>query len=801
MTAAVLTPRARPELDDPPRGQPESASPEPNSVEPPHRSTAVRSGAEQVDGSSLLLAGVLIVGVLGGAFVLADVLSGPGRALAAVAVGFVLPAAGAFVVGSPIVSRRLMVVIAASLSVAGAGLFQVSLAAPGPARAGFVSAFLLVGPGAAVVVNMRRLSQWEAAAAVLPASLAIGSLVTAAMLGARVYSAARVAWVLSLVTAIAWVWGVRSRRSPAQPSTSEAVSQFVGRAARNDTAALVASLILLVAFAPQAEVARLGDFGLLGAMPAGWWLGLALALGGVTRVLAAREDRPDWLYALAVATVIGYLHGTVALAYHTPRYYWTFKHLGVVDFIRERSRTQVGIDIYHSWPSFFGLNAAIAHASGARLLLGLATVWPVVLLSGWALALRNLFHNFVDRRVAWAAVVVFVAANWVGQQYFSPQSVGFLLGVWFMSILTSRLMPPEHLRSFGRLWLKRSKEWAGPSSTAVVVVTLVFAAIVISHQLSPYALLPVAFIAAIALDLRPRWLPLLLAALAFGYLAIRWDAVEIHGVFRTVGDLKSNVVVPDAGSALGESRSLRLVNLAGSGVSVLVGIAGLAGLVASRRRLGRLWLPLGAIAASPLSLVAVGQYGDEGLLRVFLFMLPWVSLFAGWLLVRLDGAWRALGASAVALAVVLNLVHGLGTEQAYRSGASEVAAMATVSPWLTQGATMLVAGPRGIPAKLTAGYPKQRVVFLRRSALITNQFGQLDPGRIVAQFREAAEYRPGQRLYFMFSEALIEKAVAFEAFSEDELRGLWSEVASSTSFSPVAIEGSAAVYQWVGAPT
>ena len=62
------------------------------------------------------------------------------------------------------------------------------------------------------------------------------------------------------------------------------------------------------------------------------------------------------------------MHATVPLLYRTIEYAWTYKHIGVVDLIREYGHLLASNDIYQQWPGFFATMAILSHVAGVDAL-------------------------------------------------------------------------------------------------------------------------------------------------------------------------------------------------------------------------------------------------------------------------------------------------------------------------------------------------------------------------------------------------------------------------------------------------
>src|SRR5690606_27996999 len=107
------------------------------------------------------------------------------------------------------------------------------------------------------------------------------------------------------------------------------------------------------------------------------------------------------------------------------------------------------------------------------------SIWaPVVFNVANLLALRLLFRACgADRTRTWLALVFFFITTWVGQDYFSPQALGYVLYlVLIATVLRSFRRPPRLLAV-----LSPTRRTALP----LALVTLLLVAIAMSHQITP----------------------------------------------------------------------------------------------------------------------------------------------------------------------------------------------------------------------------------------------------------------------------------------------------------------------------
>lgn len=146
-----------------------------------------------------------------------------------------------------------------------------------------------------------------------------------------------------------------------------------------------------------------------------------------------------------VATFIVLIHGTPAVLYGTVRYAWSYKHLGVVEYILRTGAVDPGLEvngIYHNWPGFFAASALVSEVGGPGAAFTVALWAPVAFNLILFLVLRYVYRGLTDRSdVVWLALVIFFSITWVGQDYFSPRrSASSCISPWWVcSSVTGRV--------------------------------------------------------------------------------------------------------------------------------------------------------------------------------------------------------------------------------------------------------------------------------------------------------------------------------------------------------------------------
>jgi hypothetical protein len=375
----------------------------------------------------------------------------------------------------------------------------------------------------------------------------------------------------------------------------------------------------------RTDVSNLGSYGLLSVLPAAFYLGIALLV--VSSVLELRAPRPNpWRLALHVGALAVMLYGTAPLVYPEGRYSWLYKTVGVVQYIDTHGRLNPSIDIYQNWPGFFALMAWFDKVAGVSSPLVYAK-WAQLTFELAALPLLYLAYGGLKLSVRqrWVGLFLFTASNWIGQDYLSPQALSYMLSLGIMAVALKWLYTDEPRRGPRPYPAEHTRR---QEMMAVAAIVLLFSVTVFTHQLTPYMVVVQLGVLAVVRRLRPRWLPVLLAAIALGFLAPRFGYINSHyGILSNLGKLFRNARPPSLSSSGPVPFSQTTIEHCADALSV--GIWGLAAVGAwHRRRTGQPILGTVLLTVSPALLLALVAYGTEGTLRVYLFSLPWAAALA-----------------------------------------------------------------------------------------------------------------------------------------------------------------------------
>jgi glycosyl transferase family 2 len=450
-------------------------------------------------------------------------------------------------------------------------------------------------------------------------------------------------------------------------------------------APLLTALALWSASLAQTDLGRIGDFGLLPALPWTFYAALAVLATGFTRALRA-ELLHERLVAAYVAALILIVHATPSIEYGTLRYAWAWKHVGIVDYIQRHGRVDPDIQFlgaYHNWPGFFALSSLYTQLAGYSSALSFASWAPLFFNLLYLGALVMLFGALTtDRRRVWLAAWFFVAGSWVGQDYFSPQAYAYFLFLVVIAVCVSwfRLSRIPHPRAIEQVvrstraaaWLERTfrnadraARWHGDAGSlerlvlAVAVLSLI-AVIASSHQLTPFMLVLALAGLVILQRIELRTLPLFAAVISIAWVA-----------FFSVGFLRGNLYwVVDSVGAFSSNANSTLINLAAAshGQRVVANVdrlltlgvwvlGGLGFMRLLRRR--QLDLTAGVLAVAPFGMLGATSYGGEILFRVYFFSLPFFALLAAALFYPTASSTTSRLAGVALTGVSMALIAGL----------------------------------------------------------------------------------------------------------------------------------------------
>ena len=618
-------------------------------------------------------------------------------------------------------SRSLYVLLIVANLVAVALPVVVATGWHSPVRLPLALVFLLLVPGVSLAVALRLPSLHVTATLAMGLSLSADLLVANFALVWHIWSPLRVVCVLagvSLVTLPVAVWRLRAHPNPviATPaggelveperdagveggggtSTSPAVDLSPppepeakrGLRAHFDVLGVTAAAVALAFYLYGVSLVDLDNvtpsLGMISALNWPMFVGLGVLVAALGWELLPKRTR-DGSIAILVIVLVFAMFSLPNIADSAASLSTSYTHVGLMEYIQAHGAILDHFDARFSWPGFFSAAGILTESAGLsdpRLLLSWAPVFyelllllPLTLTARWVCP---------DRRLAWIAVVLCYGGLWSEQDYFSPQATAYVLYVvmlsvivWFVGgerVLAARRhgRPPGWGGRLMRLHVDPPPRPNGVSSVQLLATELgllvIASAMIVSHQLTPLALILVLTVSSALAVTRFRllWLLVLVVFVAwFSYGAKQYWAGHAGAVFGDLGNLRgvfdSGVSQRIAGPAT--YRHMQYVRL---GLSALYLLGGLAGAIKARHRP---WTPLlAALCIAPFGILGLQSYGGEAVIRTFLYAMPFLAVLTSYLfapLLRLRPVVTWLCVTVLLMASVLGLIAARGVNVAF----------------------------------------------------------------------------------------------------------------------------------------
>jgi hypothetical protein len=393
---------------------------------------------------------------------------------------------------------------------------------------------------------------------------------------------------------------------------------------------LIGTLLWVVGMVATGHVVP-GLWGFLPKAPVYWYLGLGLVAVGV---VLARGER-ELPAAFGTVSLLAALTLTPSVVYGWPRQPAGVKHVDLVLEILQAHYLNRGAGIYQAYSGFFSAVAWLCDVARMPNVMGIATYWPFFIDLLGVVALRCFLGQMTASiyRI-WLAITMIVLADTVGQDYFSPQSVGFVLGIGVFSLVLDRGGFPG-LSERGRIYL----------------VGLAACAMAVTHELTPYIVGGVLVILVVFKIARPWYIPLVVLAPAALWALLNKNDLSGFVSLQDFGDL-SNFAPPKVATV----SSLPRLPVVGEGtdalalgflVFVVIACIGLVRNIRSRVS----WAFLASTGVA-LVLVAAQPYGNEGTFRAALFALPWLAAVGTQALPRRRWRWASAMFGVIAVGLV-----------------------------------------------------------------------------------------------------------------------------------------------------
>lgn len=389
----------------------------------------------------------------------------------------------------------------------------------------------------------------------------------------------------------------------------------------NSLITIISSLLLLVSlFLTNNTELNFERFGLISFLPAIYIFSVEILL--VSSLISLFDVKKN-KYLLSVQTILllFILTAIPLLIEGTPRFDACFKMGGEVDYVARNGHLAPDILRYCNWPAVDILGAFILILMDLNIIT-LLSYTPLVSQIIYLLLAFSLFNKtLTDKKQVWIASWIFILANWLNQDYFSPQNGAFIV---YLTVLLSIF-----------LLIKQNER----KSSFYLVILILISSLVIYHILTPFVFgLNLLFISIICKF--NKKLPLfnnLIIILVVFFLSWQVYGAElilpqvVHSLQNSIqsGDITtstSNLIM--AGSV--DHKRVVNIRLSCSILMYLMAFLGAFHIFIIERNKSLVSIIFLSLMASALGMFSVGGYGGEIFIRVLLFCLLPIAYFTSY---------------------------------------------------------------------------------------------------------------------------------------------------------------------------
>jgi hypothetical protein len=388
-------------------------------------------------------------------------------------------------------------------------------------------------------------------------------------------------------------------------------------------------------------VVKVGPYGLIQALSPLYYVAMLLLLVSFVLNLRAKRYRSVLLGSHLTILVL-LLDGAPVIIEGAARFQTAWLHVGFVGSIANTGDLLPNFDARFNWPSFFEGVAMLDKVAGVSSAEVFLRWWPVALNLLYLPLIYGIAKEFLGSELrAWVATGLFPLANWVGQDYFSPQSLAYLLYLTFFFVLVVPLGARD--RPAWQWLLRRGYEEpprglqartgksappprrAGPRAIGFYlgVLVLLMAAMATGHQLTPIMAVVTALVLVVTGRTQVRGMVILFPLMAIGWIcygAVTFWSGHIGMMIGGLGNVDGNVGKTVVQRVSGSQAHEYVVDSRLAAAALVWCLSLVGAFVWRPRNENRAALPLVFLAA--FAMVAGGNYGGEGMLRVYLFSLP-----------------------------------------------------------------------------------------------------------------------------------------------------------------------------------
>jgi hypothetical protein len=347
--------------------------------------------------------------------------------------------------------------------------------------------------------------------------------------------------------------------------------------------------------------------------------------------------------------LIFFLNLTPSIIEGTARFTTGYRNFQVVDYITITGHINTTQQWILNWPSFtifMNVFEQLTSIPEQWVLLTYTTLFNILLFPVLFMFFRALSKDY---RVVWVGIWFAFFGNWIGQDYFSMQSVAFLVAVLLLSLLFKNMNRGIH-----------NRQW-------YLVFLLLFFYVVSSHLLTSIAIFCVVLVLFLARQISRPILPFSLLALIIGWAVfdanvyLSWNlASYLQQTFNFSAIFQKNLI---SRLSTGSASHVMAADVRVIFSAAMIGFALLGLLFSWRSKMfGKVEKRAFATVIGFALLTFAFVYGGELFLRLYMFSLIPLAYFAAQAIIKHKRILVIALVFFAVLAPMLNIIAQYGNE-------------------------------------------------------------------------------------------------------------------------------------------
>lgn len=185
------------------------------------------------------------------------------------------------------------------------------------------------------------------------------------------------------------------------------------------------SLVMWLLTVHDADFSKMGQLGLVSILGWTYFVGLILVAMGFANELLCTPLRKSWLLVFVLLLAL-YIFGTGSAVEPIASLPDSYRHAGLLEFIFQNGYALPHYVADFSWPGAFSLGSVFVGFAGQTSALGFTRWFPFFIELLYLAPLIVIARSIgVGRRAAWFGIALFYTTDWIEQDYFSPQALGY----------------------------------------------------------------------------------------------------------------------------------------------------------------------------------------------------------------------------------------------------------------------------------------------------------------------------------------------------------------------------------------